>query len=77
MDLLDEIRRILGGKTPGQFIKLPMEERDKVFQHHLVQKDYVRIEKEDNDDFLIKRSRTGRYYRRNTLSARMRRGSSG
>jgi hypothetical protein len=41
----------LWGKTPGQFIKLPMEERDKVFRHHLVQKDYVQIEKEDNDDF--------------------------
>ena len=41
---------MLRGLTPAEFIKLPLEERNKVYRRYLVKGGYVQIEEGDDDD---------------------------
>jgi hypothetical protein len=41
---------MLGGKTPAEFIKLPIERRNAVFRRHLVQDTHVLVEEGFDDD---------------------------
>ena len=42
---------MLHGHTAAEFVKLPVEERNAVYERHLVTEDMVQIEEGDDDDF--------------------------
>lgn len=45
-----EIHRMLGGRTPVEFLRLLPEERKRVFHEHLVKDDPIIIEEGDDGD---------------------------
>jgi hypothetical protein len=43
---------MLNGLIPAEFVKLPLEQRNKIYKRYLVQDEYVQIEEgDDEDDF--------------------------
>jgi hypothetical protein len=41
MDHKAKAQRMLKGLTPAEFIKLPLEQRNKIYKRYLVQDEYV------------------------------------
>lgn len=50
MDFQADVRRLLQGHTPADFVKLPLDQRNAVYRRHLVTERMVQIEEGDDDD---------------------------
>jgi hypothetical protein len=51
MDHQAQVRQMLRRHTPAEFVKLSLEERNAVYERHLVTENMVQIEEGDDDDF--------------------------
>jgi len=51
MDHAAKVQQMLKGLTPAEFVKLPLDERNKVYKRCLVKDGYVQIEEGDDEDF--------------------------
>jgi hypothetical protein len=51
MDHKAQVQQMLKGLTPAEFVKLPLEQRNKIYERYLVKDGYVQIEEGDDEDF--------------------------
>ena len=51
-EMAPQVKEMLGGLGPAEFVQLPRDGRNSVYRQHLVMKGHVRVDEADDDNYL-------------------------